>query len=289
MPEGHAIHRLAWAFRDLFVGQKLTACSPQGRFTHGAELITDRVLDDAQAWGKHLFHYFGDDIVHTHLGLYGSWRFAGDATFTSPHVIGAPRKKDDRAMPATSNETFQIPPPRGQVRLRLVGSHGVADLTGPNQCRVITALEQRQIRDRLGPDPLRTDADAQRFIDAARASRRPIGQLVMDQAIIAGAGNIYRAECLFRVGIHPWRPGARVATHRLQQLWDDLVETMGEGLKTGRIDTIRTEDVPAGSTVKETRWYVYHRDGLPCFRCGAQVVVEQMAGRKLYRCPGCQR
>lgn len=288
MPEGHHIHRLANTFERLFAGQRIAASSPQGRFAAGAELIDGQVLDGAEAWGKHLFHYFGDRIVHTHLGLYGSWRFAGDDTFTSPHAIGAPRI-NTQAADASPGEVFVVPEPRGQVRLRMVGDHGVADLTGPNQCQVFSPPELDALLARLGPDPLRADADGEAFVNAARASKRPIGQLVMDQSVVAGAGNIYRAECLFRVGINPWRAGARVSKLRLRALWDDLVSAMAEGVAVGKINTIRPADVPAGSSVEETRWYVYHRQGLPCFRCGGAIVVEEMAARKLYRCTGCQR
>ncbi len=104
MPEGHTIHRLSAALSELYGGQRLAATSPQGRFAAGAERLDGQVLLGAQAHGKHLFLPFApeadvpaDDTAVTwlriHLGLYGSWTFDGDASFTAPHAIGAPRRR----------------------------------------------------------------------------------------------------------------------------------------------------------------------------------------------------
>ena len=104
MPEGHTVHRLASALTELYGGQRLRACSPQGRFAAGAQRLDGQVLLGAQAHGKHLFVAFAPradadpqdpDVtwLRVHLGLYGSWSFDGDAEFTAPHSIGAPRRR----------------------------------------------------------------------------------------------------------------------------------------------------------------------------------------------------
>ncbi|MDO5701240.1 MAG: DNA-formamidopyrimidine glycosylase family protein [Bowdeniella nasicola] len=319
MPEGHAIHRLALAFNELMVGHRLEVSSPQGRFADGARLLDGRRLTSTEAYGKHLLLWFDELALHVHLGLYGSWTFDGAPTFSAPHAIGAPRRRvaeeEHTVAPAAGDRSaglgegatqpradglgtetdesdapaWQPPEPRGQVRVRLLTEHGVADLSGPNQCAIIDVSEAAALRARLGPDPLRRDADPERFIDAARATRRPIGLVVMDQSVLAGAGNIYRAECLFRVGINPHRASARTSRTRLRALWEDLSETMAEGVETGRIET-----VPAGYRTwrgepTEERRFVYQRDGLACLRCGGSVVLEEAAKRKLYRCVACQR
>jgi formamidopyrimidine-DNA glycosylase len=78
VPEGHTVHRLADAFSAHFVGDALSASSPQGRFTEGAAVLDGRRLLGAEAWGKQMFLLFDGDVwLRVHLGMYGMWRFAG--------------------------------------------------------------------------------------------------------------------------------------------------------------------------------------------------------------------
>lgn len=321
MPEGHSIHRLALAFRELFGGQRLAVSSPQGRFAAGAALLDGRVLGCTEAHGKQLFLGFvpdGDEEgepawLRVHLGLYGSWTFAGDTTFSAPHAIGAPRRRvgeEERPLDAGEDalvpRDWEPPAPRGAVRVRLLGEHGVADLTGPAACEVIAPAEKDAVHARLGPDPLRGDADPEVFVAEVRRRRRAVGELLMDQTVISGVGNIYRAESLFRARLHPRRLGRDVPAGRLRELWADLACLMAEGVETGRIVTVRPEHRPAGDGPRERlpdeagppdadpdaearRWYVYHRSGRPCLVCGASVAEATMQSRRLFWCPRCQR
>jgi endonuclease VIII len=316
VPEGHTVHRLARTFASLFAGQVLRVSSPQGRFADGAAVLDGRRLVASQAWGKQLFLGFEGDLwLRTHLGLYGAWTFAGapDAPEVV-HAIGAPRKRIGErettpavvrgSLPLTSG--WLVPSPRGQVRVRLLGDHAVADLTGPTACEVITAEEKTAVEARLGPDPIRDDADADVFVARVGRSRVTIGQQLMDQAVVAGVGNIYRAEALFRAGVDPLRPGRDVPAAAVRAIWDDLVVLMCDGADRGAIVTTRPEDrVPDGGAAGPGRtrqntdgtpgavpsdeaFYVYHRDGLPCRQCGAPVLVKELAGRNLFWCGVCQ-
>lgn len=311
MPEGHSIHRLALAFRELFGGQRLAVSSPQGRFAEGAALLDGQVLHATEAHGKQLFLGFspggGDaEPVHwlrVHLGLYGSWTFAGDSGFTGDHAIGAPRRRvgeEERALDADATGQglpgrapgpgeWEPPAPRGAVRARILGEHGVADLTGPTACEVITGQEKASVRARLGPDPLREDGDGEAFVAAVRRRRRAVGELLMDQSILAGVGNIYRAEALFRARVHPRRLGRNVPAARLRELWDDLGVLMRDGVDSGRIITVRAEHQGSEPDTEAARWYVYHRSGRPCLVCGASVAEAEMQSRRLFWCPRCQR
>ncbi|MDN6486599.1 MAG: Fpg/Nei family DNA glycosylase [Ancrocorticia sp.] len=295
MPEGDASHRLARAFDNLFVGQLCAVSSPQGRFARSAELIDGAHLTSAHAVGKHLFLGFdGGPVpswIHVHLGLYGSWRFAGDSTFVAPASIGAPR----RAVTTLATDTGEwIPPdPVGQVRLRLCTAHGVADLSGPNRCELLTDEERIAAELKLGPDPLGPDARlaAPEFVRRVKSRRRAIGELIMDQAIAAGVGNIYRAEGLFVSGISPMRRGDRVSANRITILWDHLCDLMERGLEGGRIETVDPQDAPVPpleGDLEASRWYVYHRTGRPCLRCGTPISEKLMQGRRLFWCAGCQ-
>ena len=267
MPEGHTIHRLARDHRPLLVGRAVSASSPQGRFATGAEMLTGRVVEAIEPYGKHLFYGFeGDVLLHVHLGLYGS--------FTTG------------AGPA--------PTPRGALRLRLVvdGAEqpGWIDLRGPTACELFTPADRDAVVARLGPDPLRKDADASRAWGRVSRSRTAVGALLMDQSVLAGVGNVYRAELLYRAGLSPFRPGREVPQRVWDGLWDDVRVLLRAGVRAGHIVTTEREDRDrrTGPPRREDRFYVYRRHGLPCRRCGTEIRTEVMAARNLYWCPVCQ-
>lgn len=337
MPEGHTVHRLAKTFSELFLGEAVNVSSPQGRFSVGAELLTGRTLVSAQAYGKQMFLGFAhhssqgenwdnDDLLwlRVHLGLYGSWTFAGDSSVKVAHAIGAPRKRigeQEKALPddsadvglsgaAGARDEWEAPEPRGQVRVRILGEHAVADLTGPTACEVLSWPEALVHINKLGPDPIRTDADPRRFVEKVLTKKVAIGQLLMDQSVIAGVGNIYRAEALFRAGLDPYKPGQAVPRETVQAIWNDLVVLMLDGVRTGAIVTTELEDRDkgidlsaladaravtrqntdgvAGSIPREESFYVYHRQGQPCRVCGFSISLAQLQARKLYWCAHCQ-
>ena len=310
MPEGHSIHRLASQLTSVFGGQRVAASSPQGRFAGGAAGLDGRVLVRATAHGKQLFVEFADGLdesptptlfLRVHLGLYGAWSFGGDKSFMGASSIGAPRKVGERELAGTPDAAYSGPPdPVGAVRLRLVSDYGWADLRGPTACEVITEPERDAVVARLGPDPLgstgpeaRDDGDATdaaRFAANLRKSASPVGLLLMNQAVIAGVGNIYRAEALFRQKLDPWRPGKSISVGEAAVLWEDIASIMRDGVRAGRIiTTSRADRSSSSSRVKrEDAHYVYGRAGVPCRRCGTPVAVAEMAARKLFWCPGCQ-
>ena len=267
MPEGHTLYRLAREQTQLFAGRPVRVSSPQGRFEAGASLLDGRVLDEVSSHGKHLFAAFGGDTLHVHLGLYGSY----------------------------TTGTGTPPPARGALRMRWEGSgpngDGVwTDLRGPTACEVLSAPEVERILGRLGPDPLRRRADGNPAHRRISGSRTPIGALLMDQAVLAGVGNVYRAELLFRHGVSPFRPGQGVDPHLWSRMWADLVVLMRSGVRMGRIVTTRPEDRSRrrGAVQRDDAHYVYCRTGLPCRMCGTEVRTELMVGRNLYWCPVCQ-
>ncbi|WP_026875242.1 Fpg/Nei family DNA glycosylase [Jiangella gansuensis] len=267
MPEGHTIHRLAGQIADAFGGGPVAVTSPQGRFAAGAAVVDGVRLHAAQAHGKHLFVEFaGRRWVHVHLGLYGKF-----------DVVGGPAG-----------------PVRGEVRMRLATPAAHADLRGPTVCEVLGDEEKAAIHTRLGADPLRGD-DPTAALERVGRSRTPVGVLLMDQTVLAGVGNVYRAEALFRAGVDPARPGRSVPAPVLAAIWDDLVKLMTTGVATGRIDTVRPEHEPDamgrpprvddhGGEV-----YVYRRAGQPCLVCGTEVRAGTAAARNVFWCPRCQR
>lgn len=272
MPEGHTLHRLAAALTDRFAGRQVQVSSPQGRFAAEAAALDGGLLEGAEAWGKHLFVGFeGERFVHVHLGLYGKL-----------DVYDGPP-----------------PPPVGQVRMRLVTLDppertSYADLRGATTCALVTDVERKAVVDRLGPDPLRPDADPDAAWARISRSRTAIGVLLMDQAVVAGVGNVYRAEVLFRHRIHPLRPGRTLRRRQWEAIWADLVDLMAEGVRSGRIDTVRPEHTPEAMGREARRddhggeVYVYRRNQQPCHVCGAEVRTEVLATRNSFWCPRCQ-
>jgi endonuclease-8 len=266
VPEGHTLHRLARLHQRRFAGRPAAVSSPQGRFD-GAAAVNGRVLRRASAWGKHLFHHYdGGPVVHVHLGLYG--------TFTEWERVGGE----------------PVPEPVGQVRMRIVGAEYGADLRGPTVCEVLDVSQVDEVVARLGPDPLRADAEPTWPWKRIAKSRRPIGALLMDQTIIAGVGNVYRNELLYRHNIDPYRPGQRISEAEFAALWTDLVALMKVGLRRGKIVVVRPEhDHGAPSYApKRPRTYVYRRAGEPCRVCGDLIRTAVLEGRNVFWCPTCQ-
>lgn len=294
MPEGHSVHRLARQFQDVFGGSTLRVSSPQGRFAAGAALLDGQELVEATAHGKQLFLRFGNGLhLHVHLGLYGAWNFGGDESFRGASSIGAPRRIGEReSAPVDDASAYAGPPePVGAVRVRLVSEHGWADLRGASTCAAITEEEARAARGKLGPDPLHlAPGDRDEFIARLLRRKTAVGLLLMDQSVLAGVGNIYRAEVLFRQGIDPWRPGNALYPAAAGLLWDDTVAVMSDGVRDGRIITTPAELWSGGEEgpLDGEAHYVYQRAGQECRRCGTAVALAEMGARKLYWCPGCQ-
>ena len=319
MPEGHTLHRLALTLEDAFAGTRPEASSPQGRFAEGAALLDGRFLERVDAWGKHLFLTYAEDVVlNVHLGLIGVF----DVT---PH--GGPGR---------------VPPPVGAVRLRLVGETHVADLRGATLVEIVTPEQLDATVARLGPDPLRVGTEGNgpdRALARLARTGRTIAEVLMDQSVVAGVGNVYRSEVLFRQRVNPLRAAREIRPATFRAIWDDLVELLPLGVAFGQIITMEHQveqarellaaaretstaapDGPEKATTAYparrlplVRWqgaaegergrrpayesvsplpreyYVYKRAGAPCHRCGSRVRTQVVAGRNLFWCGRCQR
>ncbi|GAA1913135.1 formamidopyrimidine-DNA glycosylase [Microbacterium aoyamense] len=324
MPEGHSVHRIARQFDRNIVGHAVHASSPQGRFAEGASVIDGRTATSVRAVGKQMFLEFDGDLwLRVHLGMYGAWDFAGeiqadptiaaangrmgqtnqrgtvfdDAGENSLTSIGAPRRTRVRMSEQTTGlpeQDAQWPPPVvGQVRLRLLTEVTCADLRGPTACELQTPDEVAATIAKLGPDPLVDDVAAgeQRVVEVIARKPTAIGQLLMDQGVVSGIGNVYRAELLFRARQNPHTPGRDVPSDVVRGIWRDWVRLLQIGVETGQMmtmDDLSPDGWRAAMASRDDRHWVYHRAGLPCRVCGTTILVEEMATRKLYWCPNCQ-
>lgn len=312
MPEGHTIHRLARVLDDGFAGGPVTVSSPQGRFAEGAALLDGLVLEHAQAWGKHLFVTFeGERILNVHLGLIGLFEI---------HRYAA---QPGSGVPA--------PPPVGAVRVRLLNEAWVADLRGATVVDLVAPEQVEAIVARLGPDPLRVGEPGQdpgRSLARLARTDRPVADLLMDQSVLAGVGNVYRCELLWRHRVDPFTPGRKVRTATWLTIWEDLVDLMPIGVVFGQIITVPeqveeakaflAERADAGGAAYHVEWQggaegelgrragprgpayealspfpreysVYKRQGEACPRCGSRIRGRVLAGRNLFWCGRCQR
>lgn len=274
MPEGHTLHRIARDLDAAFAGGPARFSSPQGRFAEGAALLDGGVVVEARAHGKHLFVEVEADlgvrVLHVHLGLIGTFTIDADAYVGERPVVG-------------------------MVRLRIENDAHVADLRGPMTCAVITPDDEAAVHATLGPDPLRDESGDAAWARITR-SKKSIAALLMDQAVLAGVGNVYRCEVLFRHEIDPMTPGERLRRESWEAIWADLRRLLPLGVATSRIVTLpeqveqietalaRGEDVH----LTERDSFVYKRTGEPCLVCGTPVSATDVAGRTLYWCSKCQ-
>lgn len=260
MPEGHLVHRHARELTERFAGLPVAASSPQGRFAVEAAAIDGTTMRGTEAYGKHLFLTFeGDDarVVHVHLGRQGLWLWGtADAT------------------------------PRPSVRLRIVGDGDSADLIAPIVCELGLPALRDEVVARLGPDPLRPDADPEPARRAILSSTSPIGALLLDQATIAGLGNVLRAEVLHGVGIHPASRGDALDDAAFDAIWSCAQELMRRAEREGRIITRRPKDLAPGDLDEVEGRFAYGRE--TCGRCGTRLEQLTIAGRAIAACPVCQ-
>lgn len=265
MPEGHTLHRIAKRHNRLFAGSTVEAASPQGRFSEGAAMLDGAELADVRPYGKHLFYHWADaPTLYVHLGLIGKFRTWAKRT---------------------------PPPPSPATRLSMTNDAATTYLTGPMACRLLEPGEEDEIVGRMGPDPIASRRGRTEFARRLAKKRKPIGAALLDQGLLAGVGNVYRAELLFLAGIHPARPADSLSTDEVDALWDLTVDELRLGVDMGRIVTVRPREARVRSRKdldRDEALYAYHRDGLPCRRCGTTISMADSGNRRIWWCPACQ-
>eukprot|EP00466_Bigelowiella_natans_P005132 jgi/Bigna1/71621/fgenesh1_pg.16_\ len=255
------------------------ATSPNGRFEEGAKRINGRKLSKVEAVGKNLFAFFGGDhidgspasVVHVHFGMSGRW-----AVF----------------------DASKAPEPTPTTRLRLESDNLVSHLSAMTVAYGTEELYQSK-KDKLGEDGLRSDADPSSLWERVQKAKKSIGKLLMDQSYFAGVGNIYRAEILFKAGVHPEILGCDLTIEEFQLIWKHTVELLRRGFQVGSILTVDPEEASQSSTrtlahthtllpaAKDRRSrYIYNQS--KCGRCGGSVRAWKMSARTCYACPNCQ-
>ena len=293
MPEGHKVHHLAAQHAAAFGGRVMNVSSPQGRFKTGAAEVDGRLLGGVSAYGKHLFYWFRDPgpsdggpyggtppaAVHIHLGRYGK---VTPLTNPVPEPVGAVRVRMTRA----DGGAAPLPDTPG---VKNVGPVTGFDLRGPTACETLDAAAVDAILARLGPDPLAPNPGDKEKVRAAFAkSKKPAGALIMDQPVISGVGNIFRAETFYELGMDPTRPAGSLTDEEFDALWRTTKRQMKTGLQYGKIvtRTAREAGKPRAELNKLDRFRIYRQPRCP--RCGDETFVWELGGRTMYACRRCQ-
>ena len=257
MPEGHTIHRAARDHRRIFAKCNLKVESPQGRFSQGASILDGQLCLTVEAFGKHLLYRFNNHLaLHVHLGLFGRIR----------------------------KQKLPLQEPRGAVRVRLIGKTHAVDINGPTICRILDSNAATALINRIGPDVLRSDSNPDIAFAKITKSKAPIGQLIMNQSVMAGIGNIYRSEILWRQSIHPETPGSEISRKTFDQLWADAKALLKIGVKHNAIITV--DDAQPSKTKYRERVNIFAKKRCPS--CKTKIRCFEISGRRAFVCDICQ-
>jgi endonuclease-8 len=267
VPEGDTIARAAARLRPLLVGEPLLEVRHRGAALH--DLRGERV-EAIETHGKHMWIRLDRArAIHVHLGMEGRW------TLLSPAGLAA------------------APGRVASASLALVNRLGGALCLWAPVVEVVSGPDARAParRHRLGPDVLAPDLDLDAVVDRALADgARPLGEVLLDQRVTAGIGNLWKSELCFLAGLDPRAPVASLERAALRQLYARAARMMtatvaGEGPRATTSEPGRRPPPALG------RYWVYRRAGRPCARCGtpvARIMQGAPLPRSTYFCPRCQ-
>jgi len=263
MPEGNTVWLTARTLRSALARRRLTVA--QLRVADLVELeLTGQTVLDVAARGKHLLIRVNNGLtLHSHLRMDGNWR-----------VFPASSRPGRAALQPDAND---------HVRVALGNDTSIAVGTRVHDLAVVPTDREHELVGHLGPDLLGPDWDAAEAVRRlASDPLRPVGEAILDQRNLAGAGNVYKNEACFLRGISPWTPITDINGI------DALVDLLRRLLVANRD---RYDHVTTGSTKRGEHLWVYGRSGEPCRRCGAPISREFGDGaedRISYWCPRCQ-
>ena len=262
MPEGDILRRTARTMGTAFTGATLVRADLRWPSTAGVDL-TGRTVTGVHSYGKHLLIRFDDDrTLHTHLRMDGSWRLA-----RTGEAGAAGRGAFVRAV-------------LGTVRWTAIGNRlGMLD--------VVATRDEHTLLGHLGPDILAADFPTERLGETLRRwtarGAAPVGEVLIDQTVVAGIGTLYMAESLFTRGIWPWTPANQIIDPAT------LLMTACTLMQRSVADDLPMSSRPGGRG--QTAW-VHSRSGRPCSRCGTTIQVAPVRRppmeRPAFFCPRCQ-
>lgn len=249
MPEGDTIWRTAETLRGALQDKRIADAKPDT-----LKRFKGRIVTDVKPVGKHLLIRFDNGLaIHSHMRMQGAW-----------HVYNA-------------GEPWRRPQWQAKALLQTEDGTQAVCFSAPT---IELVKDENTKLGHLGPDILTEGWDIQEVIARARKhNTTPIGELLLDQRVTAGIGNIHRCEALYQTQISPFKPTKDLTDGDLKQLFEAARQNMQHNLHpTAKTTTTRSK--PA----------VHARAGRPCPRCGTRIRVRAQGehARLVYWCPACQ-
>ncbi len=265
MPEGDSIYKIAARLRPALVGQPLTRLELRERGP--VPSLVGRVVERIEAHGKHMFVFIEPrKVVHVHLGMKGRWR----------------------SFPGGLQRSF----PR-QSALAILGTGADAHVcfrAAFARLRTIDDPSVRRAMETLGPDILDPHFDAARAVKRSLAAvEGSVAEVITDQRVVAGIGNVYKSEVLFLCGIHPLVPASAIRAEQWAEIYACSAELMNANLIPGMRSSTATHKAGRHPQGVE-RYWVYRRRAAPCLRCKTPIerTTDGDLDRSTYWCPRCQ-
>ena len=216
--------------------------------------------------GKYLLFYLTEKVLISHLRMEGKYFYYSDQVPERKHAHVLIHFEDG-----------------GTLVYEDVRKFGTMELLAPE------LLDAYFVSKKLGPEPTEQDFDLEIFIGALKKSKKPIKSHLLDQTLVAGLGNIYVDEVLWRAKVHPSRTSKSLSAQEARKVHDQTIEVLGQAVEKGG-STIRTYTNAFGEDGTMQDFHqVYDKAGQACSRCGSIIEKIQLGGRGTHFCPKCQR
>ena len=272
MPELPEVETVRRGLEKLILGKKISNIDiryPKMIKTDLPEFqkeMPGQVIQSMGRRGKYLLFYLSDKVLISHLRMEGKYFY---------YPTNVPERKHAHVF-------FQFED-GGTLVYEDVRKFGTMELLAPD------LLEAYFISKNLGPEPTEQDFDLGRFKRALKRSKKPIKSHLLDQTLVAGLGNIYVDEVLWRAKVHPSRLSNSLTAQEARKVHDETIKVLGKAVEKGG-STIRTYTNAFGEDGTMQDFHqVYDKAGQACSRCGSIIEKIQLGGRGTHFCPKCQR
>lgn len=272
MPELPEVETVRRGLEKLILGKKISSIEIRYPKMINTDLdqfqkeVPGQEIQSMGRRGKYLLFYLTDKVLISHLRMEGKYFYYSDQVPERKHAHVFIHFEDG-----------------GTLVYEDVRKFGTMELLSPE------LLEAYFLSKKLGPEPTEQDFDLEIFRGALKKSKKPIKSHLLDQTLVAGLGNIYVDEVLWRAQVHPTRPSQSLTRAEATAIHNQTIAVLGQAVEKGG-STIRTYTNAFGEDGTMQDFHqVYDKTGEACSRCGAIIEKIQLGGRGTHFCPKCQR
>ena len=272
MPELPEVETVRRGLEKLILGKKIVSLDIRYPKMIKTDLdqfqkeLPGQVVKSMGRRGKYLLFYLTDKVLISHLRMEGKYFYYPDQVPERKHAHIFIHFEDG-----------------GTLVYEDVRKFGTMELLAPE------LLDAYFVSKKLGPEPTEQDFDLEIFRGALKRSKKPIKSHLLDQTVVAGLGNIYVDEVLWRAKVHPSRTSNSLSAQEARKVHDQTIEVLGQAVEKGG-STIRTYTNAFGEDGTMQDFHqVYDKAGQACSRCGSIIEKIQLGGRGTHFCPKCQR